>query len=127
MKTRLFLISAALLAGACSQPAASNSAAASPSRPTASPTTATPQAVATSSPIEDGDYPGKGTVTKINDTLGSVEMDHDDIPGLMPAMRMEFYVSDKKLLNGLKVGDPVEFTIRYKGGSETIVKLKKEK
>ena len=76
---------------------------------------------------KDGDYPGKGKVTKINTEIGSVEMDHEDIPGLMPAMRMEFYVSDKKLLNDLAVGDGVDFTILYKGGTETITKIGKTK
>jgi len=52
-------------------------------------------------------------------------MDHEDIAGLMPAMRMEFYVSDKALLNGLTVGDAVDFTILYKGGTETITKIGK--
>ncbi len=76
---------------------------------------------------KDADYPGKGTVTKIDLQLGSVEMDHEEIPGLMPPMRMEFYVSDKKMLDGLKVGDRVDFAIRYKGGTETVVKLEKSK
>ncbi len=74
--------------------------------------------------IKDGDYLGKGKVTKINNEIGSVEMDHDDIPGLMPAMRMEFYVADKAMLNGLAVGDSVDF-ILYKKGTETITKLTK--
>lgn len=52
-------------------------------------------------------------------------MDHDEIKGVMPPMRMEFYVSDKKLLNGLAVGDKVEFTLRYKDHTETIVDIKK--
>jgi Cu/Ag efflux protein CusF len=76
--------------------------------------------------IKDGDYKGSGKVTKISSDPGSVEMDHGDIPGLMPAMRMEFFVSDKKLLDGISVGDDVDFTILYKGGTETITKLTKK-
>jgi Cu/Ag efflux protein CusF len=79
------------------------------------------------SATRDGDYPGKGVVTKINNDLGSVEVDHEEIPGLMPAMRMEFFVSDKKLLDGLKVGDSVDFVLRYKDRNETIVSLSKAK
>lgn len=87
----------------------------------------TSNSVSTStSEIKDGDYPGKGKVTKINNELGSVEMDHDDIPGLMPAMRMEFYVADNAMLNGLAVGDSVDFVILYKKGTETITKLTKK-
>lgn len=59
--------------------------------------------------------------------LPSVELDHDDIPGVMPPMRMEFFVSDKKLLSGLAVGDRVEFVLRYKDRTETIVAIKKAK
>jgi Cu/Ag efflux protein CusF len=79
------------------------------------------------SATRDGDYPGKGVVTKINNDLGSVEVDHEEIPGLMPPMRMEFFVSDKKLLDGLKVGDSVDFVLRYKDRNETIVSLSKAK
>lgn len=75
---------------------------------------------------KDGDYLGDGTITKINMQLGSVEMDHGEIPGLMPAMRMEFYVSDKAFLDGLAVGDRIDFTILYKGGTETITKITKK-
>jgi Cu/Ag efflux protein CusF len=52
-----------------------------------------------------------GIVTKINRTIGSVELNHKDIPGIMPAMIMEFYVKDKRMLRGLKVGDTVSFTL----------------
>lgn len=76
---------------------------------------------------KDGDHPAKGTITKINTELGSVEMDHDEIVGIMPAMRMEFYVSDKKLLNGLAVGDRIDFTLRYKERTETIIEITKAK
>lgn len=81
----------------------------------------------TAATIKDGDYYGKGKVTKIDMNIGSVGMDHDDIPGLMPAMSMEFYVSDKAMLSPLTVGDGVDFTILYKGGTETITKIEKTK
>lgn len=44
----------------------------------------------------------------------------------MPAMRMEFYVKERSLLDGIKVGDVVEFTIEEKGTSETISEIKKK-
>ena len=76
-------------------------------------------------PIKDGNYKGKGTVYKIDLNLGSVGLNHEDIVGLMPAMQMEFYVTDKALLNGLAIGDKVDFVIAYKGGRETINSIKK--
>lgn len=84
------------------------------------PTTATP-----ASTPKNGDYAGKGVVTKINIELGSVEFNHEAIKDLMPAMTMEFFVSDKKMLEGLEVGDKVDFVIRYKDRNETIVKIAK--
>lgn len=75
----------------------------------------------------NGDYPGKAKVTKINIEGGSIGLDHEEIKDVMPAMEMEFFVSDKKLLNGLKNGDPVDFTLRYKDGQETIVAITKTK
>lgn len=89
------------------------------SRPaTPAPTTGTPK---------DGNYNAKGKVTKINTQLGSVELDHEEIAGLMPRMIMEFYVKDKSLLNGLAVGDSVDFVIEYKHPGETITAIKKVK
>jgi Cu/Ag efflux protein CusF len=94
------------------------------STPNARPPSAESPAKPASNPA-NADYPGKGKVTKINLNLGSVELDHENIEGVMPAMRMEFYVSDKSLLNGLAVGDSVEFTLRYKDGTETVVGINK--
>ena len=76
---------------------------------------------------KDGKYNGKGKVTKINSQIGSVEIDHQTIEGLMPAMQMEFYVSDKSLLTDLNMGDEVDFVIEYKQGTEKIVQIKKVK
>ena len=81
--------------------------------------------VPTTSVPKNGNYSGKGVVTKINLKDGSVEMDHGEIVGLMPAMRMEFFVREKAELEKLKLGDKVEFVIEYKDGQENIVSIKK--
>jgi Cu/Ag efflux protein CusF len=49
-----------------------------------------------------------------------VELNHEEIKGLMPPMTMEYYVKDKALLQGIKVGQKVDFTIEDWGGNETI-------
>jgi len=72
---------------------------------------------------KNGDYQGRGKITKINNELGSVELDHQDIPDMMPAMKMEFFVTDRRLLKGLKVGAEANFTIRYKDGQENIIAI----
>lgn len=84
------------------------------------------------SPIvtKDGTYKGHGKVTRVSNDLGSIEIEHDDIPGLMPAMKMEFYVKDKAMLNGIFANDEVNFVIEYKQGQEkisSITKVKKAK
>jgi|CXWL01.1.fsa_nt_gi Cu/Ag efflux protein CusF len=73
----------------------------------------------------DGFYQGKGIVTKINNELGSVEIDHENIPDLMPAMKMEFPVKDKGMLKPIAVGDAVTFTIEHKQSTEIIIAIGK--
>lgn len=68
---------------------------------------------------------GIGVVTKINLELGSVELKHEEIKGMMPAMQMEFYVADKKELESLKVGDKAIFTLEDNKGAEKIIKISK--
>ena len=112
----MLILTALILASSCSgdpKPAQVNAAAS----PAANPAT----------PVfpKDGNYPAKGKVTKINNELGSLELDHEEIPGLMPKMVMEFFVKDKALLNGLAVGDEVDFVVEYKHPAETIVSVTK--
>lgn len=111
----------------CGEKAASNARTMPPPTASSSPApTASPLPTSLPTP-KNGDYPAKGKVTKINNELGSVELDHEDIPGLMPPMIMEFYVDDKSLLKQIAVGDKVDFVIRYKDGRETISRIAKEK
>ena len=84
-----------------------------------------PASAPTASVPKDGNYNGTGRVTKIDMKIGSVELNHKDIVGLMPAMRMEFYVKDKAQLENLKIGDETEFVLEYKQGTETITNIKK--
>ena len=115
----------AFLLCACS--GASNDQHASHAKPSPSLVATSPSPAPTSITPKNGDYDAKGVVTKVNLDGGSVEMDHEEIVGVMPAMRMEFYVSDKKFLDGLAVGDKVDFVLRYKDHTETVVNIKKAK
>ena len=72
-------------------------------------------------------FDGKGVVTKINLELVSVELDHEEIKGLMPKMIMEFYVKEKSELERLKVGDKVDFVLEDNAGAERIISIKKAK
>jgi Cu/Ag efflux protein CusF len=94
----------------------------------ATPAPATPaNAAPTSTPdrFRIQNYNGRGTVTKINLEMVSVELNHEEIEGLMPAMRMEFFVKEKTELEKLSVGDKVEFVLEYNAGAETIIRIKK--
>jgi Cu/Ag efflux protein CusF len=86
-------------------------------------------AVSNSSPqkVEPKYYDGTGTITKINLEIGSVELDHEEIKGLMPEMIMEFYVRDQKQLEALQVGDRVDFVLEDKAGQEMIFSIKKQR
>ena len=53
-------------------------------------------------------YDIKGKVLALMPEKSELKLDHEDIPGLMPAMKMDFKVADPKLLQGLQVGDSVQ-------------------
>jgi Cu/Ag efflux protein CusF len=70
-------------------------------------------------------YPAVGTVKALNPKAPSIEIDHGDVEGLMPAMQMEFEVSDASLLNGLRVNDQIDFTIEDRTGIMRVTAIKK--
>ena len=72
---------------------------------------------------EQKEYPIKGKVMALNPDKPSVKLDHEDIPGLMKGMQMEFAVDDTKMLDGLQPGDEVEGQLKMKNGKLTIVGL----
>jgi Cu/Ag efflux protein CusF len=120
MKLKMLIIMLSIaMSFACEQKTATNNTSKASTANAATPLPSTSPAPTP----KDGDYDGKGVVTKINLELGSVEVNHKEIKDLMPAMTMEFFVSDKKLLDGLKVGDEVDFVIRYKDPNYTNVKI----
>lgn len=71
-------------------------------------------------------YPGTGVVVQINRQEGWIEINHDEIKELMPAMQMEFWVKDKSLLDQAKAGDRVDFTILETSGGEYLTELKRK-
>ena len=112
--SRILIICAAfMLATACNkQPANSQTNTPAPTGPAA--------AVATNS------YKGVGVVKSINLKPPAIEIDHGDIEGLMPAMQMEFPVTDASLLNGIAVNDRIDFTIEAAKGEMKVSAIKKQ-
>ena len=94
--------------------------------PTPSPT---PDIMAIAQPsVEIGKpYPGTGIVKLINRPEGWIEINHEAIPGLMPAMEMEWSVQKRSMLDNVKVGDKVNFTVVETGKGEILTELKKVK
>lgn len=76
-------------------------------------------------PVMNKPYPGTGVVAKVNRSEGWVEINHEEIKDLMPAMQMEFNVKDKSLLNDVKPGDKVNFTIVETEKGEWLTAIKK--
>lgn len=70
-------------------------------------------------------YSGLGVVRKTNLKEGWVEIDHEDIAGIMLAMRMIWRVKDGAALKSFRAGDKVSFTVEDSNGSELITELKK--
>lgn len=62
----------------------------------------------------------------INRKEGWIEIDHEEIKGLMPAMQMEFWVKSKSLFDHVKVGDRVDFVIVETEKGEYLTEIKKK-
>ena len=70
-------------------------------------------------------YQATGVVKSLNPSVPSIEIEHGDIQGLMPAMKMDFYLQDRSLLNGLAAEDRIQFTIENGVGGLKITAIKK--
>ena len=66
-------------------------------------------------------YPAHGIVHDAMPERSQVVVAHDEIPGLMPAMTMNFHVSDEALLEKLLPGNEVDFVIAREGHRYRII------
>jgi Cu/Ag efflux protein CusF len=69
-------------------------------------------------------YPGTGILKLINRKEGWVEIDHEDIKDLMPAMTMEFWIRDPAIIKGVRVGERVDFVVVEDSKGEYLTELK---
>jgi Cu/Ag efflux protein CusF len=120
LKICVFLILFAALTLACRRQTAVTKVQESPSPAATQKNPLEPPAVVIGKP-----YPGKGVVTLINLKEGWIEIDHEEIEGLMPAMQMEWTAEPRSLLRKVKVGDKVEFVVVETGKGELITELKR--
>ena len=70
-------------------------------------------------------YDVTGTVVALDRDKKVVTLDHEDIPGLMKAMKMEFSVEDSKALDGLGDGDRVTGKLKAESGTYVVTRLEK--
>lgn len=70
-------------------------------------------------------YRAVGVVDSINEQRTTVQIDHEDIKDLMPAMKMPFEVKDKSLLDQIAPGDRVAFTIQDMPYGLIVIEIKK--
>jgi Cu/Ag efflux protein CusF len=54
-----------------------------------------------------------------------VEIEHEDIKDLMPAMTMEFWVRNPSLMTQVRVGDKVDFVVVEDSKGQYLTELKK--
>ena len=76
--------------------------------------------------VQTTSYHSTGIVKGLDPKLPAIEIDHQDIVGLMPAMQMQFPVADKALLNGLAVNDRIDFTVENSTGEIRVIAIKKK-
>ena len=76
--------------------------------------------------VQSHSYKGVGIVKRVDPKLPAIEIDHEDIEGLMPAMQMEFPVTDSALLSGLVVNDRIDFTVESNAGEMRVTAIKKK-
>src|SRR5437879_6584605 len=62
-------------------------------------------------------YPVKGKVVEVALPEKQLTVEHEDIPGYMPAMTMPFPVKDEALLKVAAVGDEVTATLVIQGST----------
>jgi len=62
-----------------------------------------------------------GVVEAVDPALAQVVIDHEDIPGVMPAMSMSFDVADPRLFEVLAPGQKVAFTLEIRSRSFRVV------
>ncbi len=99
---------------ACGTPPTNKQSAATPAGPAAA--------------VQTNTYHGEGVVKKIftNPKAPAIEIDHGDLDGLMPAMQMEFPVTDPHLLDGIAVNDRIDFTVDATAGQMKVTAIKKK-
>jgi protein SCO1/2 len=69
-------------------------------------------------------FEARGVVREVVREYEQIVIAHEDIPGLMPAMTMNFDVADPALLDAVGKGEAVAFTVAFDGRHYEITELR---
>jgi Cu(I)/Ag(I) efflux system periplasmic protein CusF len=75
--------------------------------------------VTTTAAVKQGQ--GRGLVQSIDSSGKNVTIAHNDIPGIMEAMTMSYPLESPQLIQGVKPGDSVIFTLKEPEVGEYVV------
>jgi Cu/Ag efflux protein CusF len=70
-------------------------------------------------------FSGEGVVEGVDRSIDTIQINHGDIKGYMPAMSMPYGVKDKSMLDLVKPGDKVTFTLEDTSKGPVLIELKK--
>lgn len=76
-------------------------------------------------PAEPRIYTVRGVVKQLLAEQNRVEIEHEEIPGFMPAMTMEFEVRDPGLLRGLSPEEPIRFRLEHHADSLYLIAVER--
>jgi Cu/Ag efflux protein CusF len=86
-----------------------------------------PQIRAATLAESEATYEGKGSVVSLDEKAKRISVKHEEIKGLMPAMTMDFPVRSGEILDSLRPGNRVRFTLSAQGTDFVIENIEKEK
>lgn len=114
---KALIVPIALLAAACSPPAAQDAAKSDAGMDMSE----------SAAPAPAGPITGVGTVTAVDAAAGTVSLDHEPIAAISwPAMSMQFRVEDPADLQGIAVGDRVSFELKSATESSVVTEIVKQ-
>jgi protein SCO1/2 len=70
-------------------------------------------------------YHAVAVVEAVDRDAGTVQLNHQEIPGFMPAMNMPFNVKDRSILDGLAAGDNVDFRLQANESGMIVTSISK--
>ena len=71
-------------------------------------------------------YESRGSVVSLDEKANKITLKHEEIKDLIPAMTMEFSVSSNEMLNNLRPGNRVRFTLSPQGADFVIENIEME-